>query len=200
MGKGGEGEACSIIIAIILAIFLLVPSFMWFIWGGIITDRASSWKDTGTCRAEEFWWMQFSAYMATLGFLLIHWLIKTVDYSSHHRTQPLPLSPMELFIAVLRVGWILGYTIYAIVLWDTLHNQESLDDGVSTMDCIQIMTADSTGEEFLTLWKVTACFYFTACVLYLALVTVYCVSGVEAGNQAITGNQASFKQQRLRQL
>ena len=56
MGKGGEGEACSIIIAIVLAMFLLVPSFMWFIWGGIITDRASSWKDTGTCRAEEFWY------------------------------------------------------------------------------------------------------------------------------------------------
>lgn len=56
----------------------------------------------------------------------------------------------------MQLGWIVGYSIYAIILW------ASLGDSSNGTSCSTLLTTTSDDEDFLILWKVTTACYSLA--------------------------------------
>jgi len=138
---------------------------MWLIWGSIITNDADDMKDSGICRMDEFWWMQVSAYIATgvFGCCGAATGVQDKDKTSI-QDKLVPSTPLAIGCKVVQTAWSLGYSIYAIVLWDSLSDQY-----MSAGKCGDLITVSSEGDDFIILWKVTACMYFIGTLLSLLL-------------------------------
>merc|ERR1712167_101295 len=127
MGKGRSDakDGAAIVVYICIACCFVAPFFMWLIWGSIITNKADDWKDSGTCRAEEFWWMQVSAYISVGVFVCATSALQAIDKEGNNdgHMKAVPQTPPAIAVGLLRIAWFIGYSIYAIVLWNSLGDQ-----------------------------------------------------------------------------
>merc|ERR1711865_1341259 len=186
MGCGASQHTISYLLCCLSA-----PVFMWVIWGSIITNNADAWKDSSTCRAEEFWWMQVSAYISwgVFGcFRSILQLRRFRGFSSYEspwspeegHMKAVPQTPLAIGCGLFRMAWFVGYSIYAIVLW------ASLGDSESGFKCSDLLTTGGDNEDFLILWKITACLYFITSIIFIALL-VMGILACMAGSSGVHG-------------
>merc|ERR1711865_6065 len=182
MGCGASQHTISYLLCCLSA-----PVFMWVIWGSIITNNADSWKDSSTCREEEFWWMQVSAYISwgVFGcFRSILQVSKRLHFieadkgNQEGHMKAVPQTPLAIGCGLFRVAWFVGYSIYAIVLW------ASLGDSESGFKCSDLLTTGGDNEDFLILWKITACLYFIILIVEVALLVMGILACMGGGSKS----------------
>jgi len=172
--KLGQGAVCAIVC---LACLLMPASLMWLIWGGIILDRASDLDGVSTCRAEDFWWHMFAAYVWTGCIFVFGCLaqccIPLCTKSTAEESKG--LATMATF--TLHSLFIWAWSTYALILWHQFDNtpghwSEAGLDADST--CKDFLTHTSKHQDFTTLWQISTIWYWMWCLLGPCLIiTIY---------------------------
>merc|ERR1712086_304195 len=182
VAKGGEDYGAGMMIGMLCGVCcLLAPGLMWLIWGSIITNNADAWKDSSACRAEEFWWMQVSAYISCGVFGCFTSVLQKAEADKGNQEghmKATPQTPLAIGCGLFRVAWFVGYSIYAIVLW------ASLGDSESGFKCSDLLTTGGDNEGFLILWKITACLYFIRSIVEIALLVMGILACMGGGSKS----------------
>lgn len=159
-----------------MVLLLLALVLMWIIWGSVILSNASYWAHDSTCHAELFWWQQFASFVGIPVVLGLGCVVGRLSRKCCGGVD----ATLNLFgFLAPQMLWVVGYALFSIVLWTSLGDKHNNNlDGTETedADCSDILQGHATGgpasksaEQFLVLWKVTACVHFI-----LALINVVC--------------------------
>ena len=84
-----------------------------------------------------------------------------------------PQNTTEIVTDVIRVLFILYYSVHAIILW------AALGDQIGNTDCSSLFGASTDLDNFLVLWKVTAVAAWVLLVVYCVLVVLVATAAPE---------------------
>jgi len=164
----GMGALC---LALLVSCTLLPAFLMWIIWGSMIVDDSSHMTDIESCRARDFWWHMCSAYIGVGAMFVLNCCFRcaTLAFS---KAQEIAWG-LGLLIQML-FTWV--WSIYAITLWAEFdNNPDNIPDKFA--NCEAFLTYISTNDELITLWKVTAIWYWILSIIFVVLLAVgiYCI-------------------------
>lgn len=101
-------------------------------------------------------WSQVVAFIAS-GLYLVYSAITQLLLKNSAGSTP---------VLLISVFWTLGCTAYVATLWVSLGDSPTEVTAAGYSDCESFF--EGTGseyDEFLTLWKLTACMYFISCII-----------------------------------
>ena len=113
-------------------------------------------------------WSQLVAFIAS-GLYLVYYATTACilcDHTVHSILCDLTKSRGSTLVLLISVFWTLGCTAYVAILWDSLGDSPAEVTAAGYSDCESFFEdTQSEYDEFLTLWKLTACMYFISCII-----------------------------------
>ena len=187
MGKGAIDEKCALICTYCcILLCILSPVLVWLIWGIIITEKVSEWRDHDVCKADKFWWHQVTAFAAVGVTWILSCVMNCVDGENYNVHQNLPQTPFQWVVKVLQLVWSFAWSGYAVYLWTTLGDTYAL-----TVDCSSFLTLTGDGDDFILLWKITAIFHFTMIALFIITLICACIVGKKAFSSSSSSSHSA---------
>merc|ERR1711865_349006 len=157
---------CALCLILLLSCTLIPAFLMWIIWGSMIVDASSHMTDIKSCRARDFWWHMCSAYIGVGAIFVLNCCFKcgSVAFSKGQEI----FAGLGLLVQML-FTWI--WSIYAITLWAEFNNNpDNIPDKFA--DCLDFLTFVSKNDELITLWKVTAIWYWILSIIFFGLLVL----------------------------